>query len=685
MEGISINILLSEFIKNKSLDLKYAIYHIIFDIDKITFTKNIISLYFDLLYKLYYYNKKIVLVDDFNLIDKFFYIDPVLLHTNQTSIDMFLALESWYTLFDNKQVLANDNKYELEPLNKEQLLAVNSIKGVVNVTAPAGSGKTKTLVNRIVNLLNLGVKEDSILVLVYNKKAETELVERLEKRFSITSISVNTFHSFGNSIIKKYTNLNFIEDDSVTKIILNNILNKRKRIINETSDEEINNYVSFIKQIKEGLLSKEDINKKYKNFYPIYKEYLKELEYSNYYTYEDMLYITLIIILKNPTLRYYLQHKYQYILVDEFQDLNKIQLYLIKLLSLPTNNLFVVGDDDQMIYSFRGSSNVMTKNFISSYNGLKNVTLSINYRSYENIVRHANMLIKNNIERYNKDIVAFTDTQGNIDICMGNKKEQINTLLLWINDRIKEKYEYNDNIILCRYNAQVTYLKCYLRLFNYDTGYSYKMIRKIRSIINNNKGKRLKDIIIKYNILIDEVLIDILSLYDNKTRNLILNHCSNTTIPISITTVHKTKGNEYKNVCYYYQANNLNEEERRIFYVAVTRPKVNLLILCDKSDLFIREYALNNKYSDLNNRKLLQEISNLENKLFIKKCRLNLLIKDKVKLDDHFKYQINEDSNEYLNKFKESIKHLTNSINIDKYDYLLLMDEVKYRKTLKIK
>ena len=354
---------MNEFLNNKELDLSYDKYIIKFDITKELFISNIELFYNELLYKLYYYEKEISIESDPKIIDKYFVINPLLIHENNNAVMKFIYLESWYYLLDFNYKLEYKKEYELDNLNNEQLLACNSIKGVVNVLAPAGSGKTKTLVNRVLYLLNNGVKKDNILVLAYNKKAREELANRL----NIEGLNIYTFHSFGNKIINKYTNLIFIEDDSVNREILNKVLDSSKRIINNKTDELIEDYLKYIKEIKEEVLSKEEINNKYHNFYDIYSKYLFLLEEYSYYTYEDMLYILIIMILKNPSLRLYLQSKYQYILVDESQDLNKLQLLLLKIIALPNNNLFLVGDDDQMIYSFRGASNNLLKEFLSSY------------------------------------------------------------------------------------------------------------------------------------------------------------------------------------------------------------------------------------------------------------------------------------------------------------------------------
>ncbi len=664
---------MNEFLNNKELDLSYDKYIIKFDITKELFISNIELFYNELLYKLYYYEKEISIESDPKIIDKYFVINPLLIHENINAVMKFIYLESWYYLLDFNYKLEYKKIYELDNLNNEQLLACNSIKGVVNVLAPAGSGKTKTLVNRVLYLLNNGVKKDNILVLAYNKKAREELVNRL----NIEGLNIYTFHSFGNKIINKYTNLTFIEDDSVNREILNKVLDSSKRIINNKTDELVEDYLKYIKEIKEEVLSKEEINNKYHNFYDIYSKYLELLEEYSYYTYEDMLYILIIMILKNPSLRLYLQSKYQYILVDESQDLNKLQLLLLKIIALPNNNLFLVGDDDQMIYSFRGASNNLLKEFLSSYSLSKTIKLRINYRSYENIVRHANWLIKNNRKRYDKDIVSYTSELGNINIIIGDIIDVIKDLVNYINDK-------EDIVIICRYNKDVDYLKCLLRLYNYETGYSYKQVKKVRSIVFNN-NLSIDKCIIKYNIKdIDNTLVDILKRYKKEEQKELLNKVTNSNKVINITTVHKVKGNEYTNVVYFYNRNKGDiEEERRIFYVGVTRPKESLLIISKEVDEFIEEYALNENLSNIDNKKIIKEKDYLEDKVYVDKLKYELYKKDINMIESRLLYEINEDKELYLNKKKEIINNLSNSINMNKEELSLLKEEIEYRKALK--
>ena len=348
-----------EFLEKRTISLEYSSYRLICDIDEATFVKHIGILFEELYYVLFFYEKEIEVVGDSGLIDDYFSISPLYLHTNPEAIDSFLYLEAWYFLksFQTKW-LPREHPYELEPLNPEQMLAVRSTKGVVWVSAPAGSGKTKTLINRVLSLLNQGVPANRILVLAYNTKAAVELTERLRLKMAdgseLGDVVIRTFHSFGNEILLRYTNLVLDLDQDEEKAILYEILNEKHRKVNRQSDELIATFTEWIQKI-EKLAPK---------FWDVFMMYLEKQQLRSTYGYEDMLYLVLSMILENKGLRLMLQSQYEYVLVDEFQDLNPVQLRLIQVLSMPRQNLFVVGDDDQMIYSFRGSSNENTFSFM---------------------------------------------------------------------------------------------------------------------------------------------------------------------------------------------------------------------------------------------------------------------------------------------------------------------------------
>lgn len=428
-------IYLTNFLKKPKLNFSSKEYEIIFDVPKEIFLKQIVFLYEHLLYPLYYHHKKIILID-YPFTSYHPSISPLLIHSNQEAIEMHLYLEAWTSLLKTNQDNNANLLYPLESLNKEQKKAVGKIEGPLCLLAPAGSGKTKTLVNRIFSLLNRGINSQKILVLVFNKKAEQELKSRL----STISVEIRTFHSFGNSLLKQYTDLEFYQEDPIEleNTLLEQVITKHHHLVYGKSSDPLKLYREKLSQVKNNLLPMSqmelEINHQTLYFYPLFKDYLHLLQEEKLYDYDDMLYLSLCLLLKNGKLRDNLQAKYQYILVDEFQDLNNAQLLLLKIVALPQNNLFVVGDDDQMIYAFRGASVKPILDFKKNYKSAVCLQLTTNYRSKQRIVYHAKQFIDHNLERVTKEINSISKSSGEVEIMIGKDfKEEALHLIRWIN------------------------------------------------------------------------------------------------------------------------------------------------------------------------------------------------------------------------------------------------------------
>lgn len=684
-----IEVSFKEFLKTRKVSLHYSSYRLIFDIDQVTFVKNIQILFEELYFILIYYNKEIELIGDFSLIDDFFSISPIYLHTNPNAIDSFLYLEAWYFIkkFETHWI-PKKQLYELDPLNAEQMLAVKSIKGVVWVSAPAGSGKTKTLINRVLHLLNMGVPANRILVLAYNTKAAIELTERLAFKTSScregNEVVIRTFHSFGNDILLRFTNLVMDLDQDEEKAILYDMIQEEVRKVSQHNDYMVLAIAEKIKKIKENLLSKEEINKLFPNFWKIFSSYLEKQELRQTYGYEDMLYLVLCIILKNKALRFFLQSQYEYILVDEFQDLNPVQLRLIQVLSMPRQNLFVVGDDDQMIYSFRGSSNENTFSFMKRYPLLKRISLRINYRSYENLVRHASWLISHNLNRIEKEVESYNSEFGEISICIGKIRKQIEAILNFVQTGFEKNFSF---AILCRYQEDVLFLQAVLLFYGYETGYSLRQFYKVRSIFLENYPLSLEKTVRFHKISgVDSIWFSVLKNYSLKEAYEQFEKFPHKTLGrVFITTVHKTKGNEFGQVCYYYRNHKSleNEEERRIFYVAATRAREKFLLCALQIDSFIKEYALNEKYCMLSNRALERHLVKINQTLEQKQFLLSLYQKDLLAIQEKIKYQVSETKELYITAREKETKKLQEVILALSQQALSLREEQLFRGTFK--
>ena len=453
---------IKKFIQDKFLDLNFNSYVLIIDISKNIFIENIKFLFLELLYPLYINNKKLRIENDFGLFSSnYISINYKFIHENIKMLDTYLYLEAWYNLFniiDDEKEKTYKELYKLENLNEFQEKAVKHINGPFRLLAPAGSGKTKTLINRILNLINNGINEENILALAFNKKAEVEMTERL-KKFGINNLEVRTFHSFGNQLLRDNYDLEFGSDDTefINKSILEEILFNKKIDI-----KFVNRYLELFSKFKNELTNKEDMTLKNKNLYDIFISYINKLIEEKIYGFDDMIYLTLKLILENGNLRSRLQGKYQYILVDEAQDLNDSQLLLIKILSLPQNNLFIVGDDDQTIYGFRGANVNGLLNFENNYSCCVTETLKINYRSMSDIVIRSKKFIDNNKKRIYKEIIPFKKDKGNIDLFIGkNIMDECQKIVDWVKKEQAKGISNNEIAILYRYHEYEYLLKVY--------------------------------------------------------------------------------------------------------------------------------------------------------------------------------------------------------------------------------
>ncbi len=453
---------IKKFIQDKFLDLNFNSYVLIIDISKNIFIENIKFLFLELLYPLYINNKKLRIENDFGLFSSnYISINYKFIHENIKMLDTYLYLEAWYNLFniiDDEKEKTYKELYKLENLNEFQEKAVKHINGPFRLLAPAGSGKTKTLINRILNLINNGINEKNILALAFNKKAEVEMTERL-KKFGINNLEVRTFHSFGNQLLRDNYDLEFGSDDTefINKSILEEILFNKKIDI-----KFVDRYLELFSKFKNELTNKEDMILKNKNLYDIFISYIDKLIEEKIYGFDDMIYLTLKLILENGNLRSRLQGKYQYILVDEAQDLNDSQLLLIKILSLPQNNLFIVGDDDQTIYGFRGANVNGLLNFENNYSCCVTETLKINYRSMSDIVIRSKKFIDNNKKRIYKEIIPFKKDKGNIDLFIGkNIMDECQKIVDWVKKEQAKGISNNEIAILYRYHEYEYLLKVY--------------------------------------------------------------------------------------------------------------------------------------------------------------------------------------------------------------------------------
>ncbi len=350
-------------------------------------------------------------------------------------------------------------------LNDKQLEAVEHKDGPCLVLAGAGSGKTKVLTQRIINLIDSGVSPYNILAITFTNKAAKEMRNRVENELgSITdSIFIGTFHSFGLRILREnyidigYTsNITILDTDDAKAIV--------KRILKENGYDpakyEIRTIINKISSAKNDGISPDEYTKLFLNDLDIviglvYKEYTKLLKDNNSVDFDDLLLKPVELLKKNKIILEKYQERFKYILVDEYQDTNSIQYELCKLLASRYKNIFVVGDANQSIYSFRNADYRNILNFEKDYKNAKVILLEENYRSTNNILKAANSVIKNNSEGKKLNLWSSKRDGELIDyIRCEDEIKEANFVINKIKDLVSNGYKYSDIAVLYRTNAQ---------------------------------------------------------------------------------------------------------------------------------------------------------------------------------------------------------------------------------------
>ena len=294
-----------------------------------------------------------------------------------------------------------------------QKQAIEHNQGPMLVLAGPGSGKTLVITRRTQWLIQkAGVAPGNILVVTFTRAAAGEMRSRFDRLMDgrHLPVSFGTFHAIFFTILKyayKYKVENILSEDE-KYAILRDIIHQ---IDVEMDDEKdfVMDIAGEISRVKGDMISLEHfypVNCAKDVFEEIYKAYAAKLGRMRRLDYDDMLVQTWQLFKKYPDILAAWQKKYTYILIDEFQDINRVQYEIIRMLAMPENNLFVVGDDDQSIYKFRGAKPEILLGFTKDYPEAKMTVLNTNYRSTGAVVKRAEALIKNNEHRYAKDMTA---------------------------------------------------------------------------------------------------------------------------------------------------------------------------------------------------------------------------------------------------------------------------------------
>ncbi len=343
-------------------------------------------------------------------------------------------------------------------LNESQSDAVKQIEGPVLILAGAGSGKTTTIISRLAYLIEvIGIPASSTLTLTFTNKAAKEMKERSLEMMSTNAYPplLCTFHKFGLLFLKFNIHLlnrenNFVVIDTDDK----------KRIIKKINSELPTALIaSEISRYKNSLMSPDDAYKQaelfnYKQIAEVFREYEKYLNENNLVDFDDLIALTYKLLDENPQLAELTSKKYQYIMIDEYQDTNELQLKLLEKLCASHNNLCVVGDDDQSIYGWRGAHIRNIMEFDQDFTGAKVFKLEENYRSRSPILKVANALIEHNRSRLGKKLIPTRGGGEEVTVLNSNdENEEARKIATKINRLLDAGVKANSIAVLYRVNV----------------------------------------------------------------------------------------------------------------------------------------------------------------------------------------------------------------------------------------
>lgn len=347
-------------------------------------------------------------------------------------------------------------------LNESQYEAVVNTEGPVLVLAGAGSGKTRVVTYKIAYLVKeIGINPFNILAITFTNKAANEMKERAEELLerSINGMWIGTFHSICVRILRKHYSSNFTIYDTQDSVnLIKRIIKDRNLDSDQFKPKSIKNRISDFKN--KGMGVKEFQEFAGSDFYlkivgEIFFDYEAAMKEANALDFDDLLLKTVKIFEANPSVCEEYSSKFDYIFVDEYQDVNDIQYKFIKAISHVHNNLTVVGDENQSIYAFRGANLENILNFERDFKGAKVIYLNQNYRSTKSILDAANHLILNNPQKYKRELLATKADDEKVKCYNLMTGDDEAYKVLEIIENLKDSGEkYSDIAILYRTNNQ---------------------------------------------------------------------------------------------------------------------------------------------------------------------------------------------------------------------------------------
>ncbi|MEO8885281.1 MAG: UvrD-helicase domain-containing protein [Mucilaginibacter sp.] len=412
----------------------------------------------------------------------------------------------------------------LEGLNPEQKAAVQQIKGPVMIIAGAGSGKTRVITYRVAHLIRNGVDSFNILVLTFTNKAAREMRERITHLVGTEAknIWMGTFHSVFAKLLRVeadklgYPNNFTIYDTDDSKSVLRAILKEMNLddklyqvnfVLNRISAAK-NNLVSWMEYQQNDQIQADDISSNRPLLGIIYQNYVQRCYRAGAMDFDDLLFKTNELLKTYPEVLNKYQHKFKYLMVDEYQDTNFSQYLIVKKLAAVNENICVVGDDAQSIYAFRGANIQNILNFEKDYPDLKIFKLEQNYRSTQNIVKVANSIIANNKEQLKKNVFSEKESGDKIKVMRAFSDNEEGKLVAEaiMYERTTKGLKWHDFAILYRTNAQSRSMEEALRKmgtpYKIYGGLSFYQRKEIKDLIayfrltfNPNDEEALKRVI----------------------------------------------------------------------------------------------------------------------------------------------------------------------------------------------
>ena len=412
----------------------------------------------------------------------------------------------------------------LAGLNTEQRAAVQQIQGPVMIIAGAGSGKTRVITYRVAHLIRNGIDPFNILVLTFTNKAAREMRERILHLVGpeAKNIWMGTFHSVFAKLLRVeadkigYPNNFTIYDTDDSKSVFRAILKEMSLddklyqvnfVLNRISAAK-NNLVSWQEYQQNDQIQADDHSSGRGQLGKIYETYAQRCYRAGAMDFDDLLFKTNELLKTHPEVLHKYQHKFKYLMVDEYQDTNFSQYLIVKKLAAVNENICVVGDDAQSIYAFRGANIQNILNFEKDYPSLKIFKLEQNYRSTQNIVNVANSVIANNKEQLKKNVFSEKESGDKIKVMRAFSDNEEGKLVAEaiMHERVTKGLKWHDFAILYRTNAQSRSMEEALRKlgtpYKIYGGLSFYQRKEIKDLIayfrltfNPNDEEALKRVI----------------------------------------------------------------------------------------------------------------------------------------------------------------------------------------------